>query len=99
MLAVPLLVKGRVIGALSARVYDDPAGRLRMIGVTGTQGKTTTKVFEKPELFIKVKCDVHPWMFAYICVVDHPWFAVTDQKGNFTLPPGLPPAAMLSRQS
>ncbi len=31
-----------VLGALSARVYDDPAGRLRMIGVTGTQGKTTT---------------------------------------------------------
>ena len=30
-----------VLGLLSARVYDEPATRLRMIGVTGTQGKTT----------------------------------------------------------
>jgi hypothetical protein len=29
-------------------------------------------------------------MFAYIGVVEHPWFAVTDENGNFTLPPGLP---------
>ena len=30
-----------VLGRLSARVYGEPAARLRMIGVTGTQGKTT----------------------------------------------------------
>jgi hypothetical protein len=30
-------------------------------------------------------------MFAYVGVVDHPWFAVTDQNGNFSLPAGLPP--------
>jgi hypothetical protein len=29
-------------------------------------------------------------MFAYVGVVEHPWFAVTDKNGNFTLPPGLP---------
>ncbi|WP_246088323.1 UDP-N-acetylmuramoyl-L-alanyl-D-glutamate--2,6-diaminopimelate ligase [Nocardioides albertanoniae] len=32
----------KVLGALSARVYGDPSSRLRLIGVTGTQGKTTT---------------------------------------------------------
>jgi UDP-N-acetylmuramoyl-L-alanyl-D-glutamate--2,6-diaminopimelate ligase len=31
-----------VLGRVSALVYDEPATRLRMIGVTGTQGKTTT---------------------------------------------------------
>lgn len=31
----------RVLGAVSAGVYGEPAGALRMIGVTGTQGKTT----------------------------------------------------------
>ncbi len=31
-----------VLGRLAALVYDEPATRLRMIGVTGTQGKTTT---------------------------------------------------------
>jgi len=32
----------RVLGRLAARVYGDPAAALKMIGVTGTQGKTTT---------------------------------------------------------
>ena len=31
-----------VLGRASALVYGEPAARLRMIGVTGTQGKTTT---------------------------------------------------------
>jgi UDP-N-acetylmuramoyl-L-alanyl-D-glutamate--2,6-diaminopimelate ligase len=32
----------RLLGGLSAKVYGDPAASMRMIGVTGTQGKTTT---------------------------------------------------------
>jgi UDP-N-acetylmuramoyl-L-alanyl-D-glutamate--2,6-diaminopimelate ligase len=42
---VPVLVVDRpraVVGDLAARVYGRPAQRLRMIAVTGTQGKTTT---------------------------------------------------------
>jgi len=42
---VPVLVVERpreVLGRLSARVYGEPATRMRMVGVTGTQGKTTT---------------------------------------------------------
>ena len=41
---VPLLVVDRprvVLGRVAARVYGEPAAALRMIGVTGTQGKTT----------------------------------------------------------
>ena len=41
-------------------------------------------------MLIRLKCDVHPWMFAYVGVVEHPWFAVSDADGNFQLPPGLP---------
>ena len=47
--------------------------------------------FTKVENFLKFKCDVHPWMFAYITVVDHPYFAVTGKDGTFTIkdvPPG-----------
>ncbi|MEY4386207.1 MAG: hypothetical protein RLY20_1490 [Verrucomicrobiota bacterium] len=40
---------------------------------------------DKPESFVKFKCDVHPWMFAYCTVVDHPYFAVTDKDGKFTI--------------
>jgi plastocyanin len=41
--------------------------------------------YDKAENFLKFKCDVHPWMFAYVTVVDHPYFAVTDKDGNFTI--------------
>ena len=42
---VPALVvpdPRRVLGRLAARIYGDPAADLTVIGVTGTQGKTTT---------------------------------------------------------
>lgn len=47
--------------------------------------------FAKPETFLKFKCDIHPWMFAWVSVFDHPYFAVTDKDGKFTIkdvPPG-----------
>src|SRR6185295_8991177 len=34
-----------------------------------------------PENFLRIKCDVHPWEFAYLSVVDHPYFALTDTNG------------------
>jgi plastocyanin len=40
---------------------------------------------------VKVTCDAHPWMAAWIVVSDHPYVAVTDEKGNFKIenvPPG-----------
>ena len=40
---------------------------------------------DKPESFMKFKCDVHPWMFAYATVVDQPYFAVTDAEGKFKI--------------
>jgi hypothetical protein len=43
-----------------------------------------------PEQF-RVKCDVHPWMSAYIQVFEHPYFAVSKADGTFTIenvPPG-----------
>lgn len=33
----------------------------------------------------QVVCDVHPWMLAYWMVLDHPYFAVTDEHGNFEI--------------
>ena len=29
-----------------------------------------------------IKCDVHPWMKTWVLVSDHPYYAVTDEKGN-----------------
>jgi hypothetical protein len=39
----------------------------------------------KPEMFLKFQCDVHPWMFSWVSVFDHPYFAVTDKDGNFKI--------------
>jgi plastocyanin len=49
------------------------------------------KTFEKPEVMVKIKCEVHPWMGAWAGVLDHPFFAVTGDDGSFSiknLPPG-----------
>ncbi len=46
--------------------------------------------FPKQEVMIPVKCNVHPWMRAYIGVVAHPFFAVTGDDGSFTIK-GMPP--------
>ena len=34
---------------------------------------------------VAVKCDIHPWMRAWWLVVDHPYAAVTDERGEFTI--------------
>ena len=54
-------------------------------------GSDLTLSFAAPEDFLKFKCDVHNWMFAYVTVVDHPYFAVSDKDGKFKIsnvPPG-----------
>jgi hypothetical protein len=49
--------------------------------------KTTFKKAEPAPFYIK--CDVHPWMKSWILVSDHPYYAVTDSKGNFSIE-GIP---------
>jgi hypothetical protein len=52
--------------------------------------KVLTQKFTKPEI-IKAACDAHGWMSGWIVVTDHPFVAVTDDKGNFAIkdiPPG-----------
>ena len=47
-------------------------------------------IFQKSGCFT-VRCDVHPWMKAMICVLDTGCFAVSDDRGHFAIsniPPG-----------
>jgi hypothetical protein len=40
---------------------------------------------------IRVKCNIHSWMRAFIGAVEHPYFAVTGRDGTFEIrnvPPG-----------
>jgi plastocyanin len=47
--------------------------------------KETTTAFDKPEAIFHTKCDVHPWMSAYVGVFTHPFFSVTSTDGKFTI--------------
>lgn len=46
--------------------------------------KRMGQTFSQPEV-IRVACDVHNWMSGYIVIVDNPYYAVTDDSGNFEL--------------
>jgi hypothetical protein len=46
--------------------------------------------FTQPEVMIPVKCNIHSWMHAYIGVLTHPYFAVSNAAGAFEIP-NLPP--------
>jgi plastocyanin len=50
---------------------------------------TKNKIFNREEILIPVKCNVHPWMKSYIGVVKHPFFAVTGKDGSYEIK-GLP---------
>jgi len=45
--------------------------------------------FDSEEIMFRIKCDVHPWMNAFVGVVPHPYFAVTGLDGGYSLA-GLP---------
>jgi hypothetical protein len=48
-------------------------------------GPDLTFSFSKPEMFLKFKCDVHQWMFAWVSIFDHPYFAVSAKDGTFKI--------------
>jgi len=47
------------------------------------------KVFNTGENAIQIGCDFHPWMKAFIFVMEHPYFVVSDTNGQFKIK-GLP---------
>ncbi|REK11957.1 MAG: hypothetical protein DWQ37_13120 [Planctomycetota bacterium] len=48
------------------------------------------RVFDRAEREIEVQCDIHPWMHAFIFVMDHPFYCVTQEDGTYEID-GLPP--------
>jgi plastocyanin len=65
------------------------ASKMNVAQISGAPDVTYT--FPAGENFMKFQCDVHPWMFAWVTVVDGPFYAVTGKDGKFTIknvPPG-----------
>lgn len=87
-----LLVKNS--DALLHNVHPTPAPGTDNKEVNKAQlpnGPDITFTFPAAENFLRFKCDVHPWMFAYVSVFDHPYFSVSSKEGTFKIanvPPG-----------
>ena len=56
------------------------------------QGMVSKKTFDKQEVMIKFKCDVHGWMASYLAVLPHPYYGVSQADGTFSIN-GLPPGS------
>jgi plastocyanin len=54
---------------------------------TPVQGVEVKRTFVTREVMVPFKCNVHAWMQAYVGVLEHPYFAVSDSSGRFSLPP------------
>ena len=54
-----------------------------------TKGMKSTRTFDKVEVMVPFRCDVHGWMNAYAGVLAHPFFAVSKADGSFEIK-GLP---------
>jgi hypothetical protein len=50
----------------------------------------TVKTFDKEEMPLPIRCDVHRWMGAFVGVFSHPFHTVSKQGGTYELklPPG-----------
>lgn len=53
--------------------------------MTQKQGQIDLKSFSRQEVMAKLKCDIHAWMGAYVGILYHPFYQVTESNGSFSL--------------
>ena len=91
---IPHVMAVRVGQAFTIRNSDGTLHNVHSMGVANKEfnlgqpvkGMSVDKTFNSPEVAVRFKCDVHPWMGAYVAVLEHPWFVVTGDDGSFTIP-------------
>jgi len=71
-------------------IHAMPKGNSEFNNGQPIQGMKMSHTFDKQEVMVPFKCDVHGWMNAYVGVMNHPYYAVSDKDGKFELK-GLPP--------
>ena len=84
----PVMVKNSdpFLHNVHALCIDNTAFNFAQVNVSEKKIEPFTAV----ETF-QVKCDVHPWMKAVVRVFDNPYFATTDEKGQYSIDTkGLP---------
>ena len=86
-----LVVKNSDSCIHNVHCVPDVAGNPESNQVQMPGGPDLDYTFAKPEMFMKFKCDVHPWMFAWVSVFDSPYYNISDKDGKFVIknvPPG-----------
>ena len=81
---VEFLNSDRLLHNLHSVSKDNPS-----FNRTQPKGRVIPIAFSKPEI-IRVNCDLHSWMRAWVVVADHPFYALTNEGGEFSLP-SVPP--------
>ncbi|HXG91849.1 MAG TPA: carboxypeptidase regulatory-like domain-containing protein [Blastocatellia bacterium] len=71
-------------------IHPQPKNNPSWNQVQGPGAPPIEKTFGKAEELIPVKCDQHPWMKAWISVLNHPFFARSEENGTYTIS-GVPP--------
>lgn len=56
---------------------------------TQPRGRAIPISFARPEI-VRIDCDLHSWMRAWVVVADHPFYALSNEAGEFALP-SVPP--------
>jgi len=72
--------------SLLHNVHAQPFDNLEFNFGLPTRGGVQTVKFEQPEVMVRIGCDVHPWMRAWVGVLDHPYFCVTSDTGSYGIP-------------
>jgi plastocyanin len=76
---VEFLNSDRLLHNLHSAGGDNPT-----FNRTQPKGRTIPIAFRRPEI-IRIDCDLHPWMRAWVVVAEHPFYAVTNERGEFAL--------------
>ena len=75
-----------VVTSSDGTIHNVNGRPVKNAGFNFAQSKGDVKeiTFTKDETF-SVKCDIHSWMLVWIAIFDHPFFAITDENGNFEI--------------
>jgi plastocyanin len=89
----PRIQGARVGQTLSVKNSDQTLHNIHSLSTKGNAfnsgqpqaGMVFQYKLKSEEVMLHVKCDVHPWMTGYIGVVNHPYYAVSNAAGAFTI--------------
>ena len=89
----PRVVGARVGQTIEVRNSDRLLHNVHSLSATGNSfnigqplaGMTYQFRLKDEEVMLRLKCDLHRWMTAYIGAVEHPYFAVSGSDGTFEM--------------